>query len=368
MNPTVPIVPEYGLGALSDVFPSILPHLGLRGEDVLGFPDAERYLVILVDALGAEHLDSATTPYMHRLAAHGRLITSGVPSTTVTSLTSLGTGLTPGQHGMAGYTFRLRPNGRIFCPLDWPRGVSAADVQPQITIFERLRSQRVPSYVVVPDFFRGTGMTQASMRGSQFFGVRDEDDLDMRIELAVQGASQPGPSVGYLYERRLDQVGHPHGVDSPQWRDSLRHIDSFLKSLRTALPADVIMVITGDHGMVNVDQRVWFEQEPELCAGVAALAGEPRFRHLYTAEPDAVARRWRDFFGADAWVSTRAEAINDGWFGPTTASSAVRFGDVVVASTTSCAVVSSRHPNEANLKGMHGSLTSTEMRVPLLVD
>ena len=35
-----------------------------------------------------------------------RTLTSVTPTTTATALTSLGTGLDPGQHGVAGYSFR----------------------------------------------------------------------------------------------------------------------------------------------------------------------------------------------------------------------------------------------------------------------
>ena len=46
------------------------------------------------------------------LLGDARPITSAVPSTTVTSLASLGTGLVPGQHGMVGYTSRVPSTGR----------------------------------------------------------------------------------------------------------------------------------------------------------------------------------------------------------------------------------------------------------------
>ena len=68
------------------------------------------------------------------------------------------------------------------------------------------------------------------------------------------------------------------------------------------------------------------EDEPELLAGVTVLAGEPRFRQLYVDldRPERVAQRWQDRLGPNAWVRTRDDAIDDGWFGrsPTTCGSA----------------------------------------------
>ena len=51
------MVPGYGRSTLADLLPSLAAHLGVPGaQDVLGLPDAERYLVVLVDGLGAAQL------------------------------------------------------------------------------------------------------------------------------------------------------------------------------------------------------------------------------------------------------------------------------------------------------------------------
>ena len=93
-----------------------------------------------------------------------------------------------------------------------------------------------------------------------------------------------------------------------------------VERLRDELPDDVVLIVTGDHGMVDVPRRnqILAEDEPELMAGVDALAGEGRFRQLYVDRdhPSAVAARWADRLGDLAWVRTRDEAIDEGWFGP----------------------------------------------------
>ena len=143
-----------------------------------------------------------------------------------------------------------------------------------------------------------------------------------------------------------------------------------LAQLRAALPGDVRLLVTGDHGMVNVpdDSRLVVEDEPDLLAGVTALAGEGRFRQLMTADPAAVADRWRDRLGERAWVRTRTEAIEDGWFGQVSPRLADQFGDVLVAMANDGAVMSRALPKELTLVGMHGSLTAAELDVPLLAD
>ena len=112
------------------------------------------------------------------------------------------------------------------------------------------------------------------------------------------------------------------------------------------------------------------EDEATLMAGVDALAGEGRFRQLYVDrdDPAAVAARWADRLGDLAWVRTRAEAIETGWFGPVDPALVERWGHVLVAMRKDWAVMTRQFPRELTLIGMHGSLTAEEMLVPLFID
>jgi hypothetical protein len=68
-------------------------------------------------------------------------------------------------------------------------------------------------------------------------------------------------------------------------------------------------------------------------------------------------------------VVSREEAIAAGWFGErVTDDVRPRIGDVVVAARGSAAVVRRKvEPLESSLIGHHGSLTTAEQRVPLLL-
>src|SRR5690606_38215749 len=93
--------------------------------------------------------------------------------------------------------------------------------------------------------------------------------------------------------------------------------------LAAALPAGTLLVITADHGMVDVPyiSRLDIASRPELRRGIALLGGEPRLAQLYCRDeaPAAVARsaaRFADAVDGRAWVFSRDEAIEAGWFGP----------------------------------------------------
>ncbi|MDN5571169.1 MAG: alkaline phosphatase family protein [Propionibacteriaceae bacterium] len=375
MGAETPLVPDYGRSTLADVFGSVATSLGVDGwPDPLSLPASRRWVILLIDGLGDANLAAADdcAPYLSELrAAQGRTITSAAPSTTATSITSLGTGLPPGEHGIVGYSFRNPVSGGLLNALAWERELSALDVQPRLTGFERLARSGIDLTNVGLARFQGTGLTECALRGARFRPVPQEEDHASRIEQVVDAAASGEASLVYFYERELDHTGHGEGWQSSTWRHALRRVDNLARRLRDRLPDDVSLLITGDHGMVDSPRESWLiaEDVPGLLDDVTLLAGEGRFRQLY-AEPGRVgdvARRWASALGERAWVVTRDEAIAGGWFGPNVGRNAERIGDVLVLLRDDGAVMTRSQPKEFGLVGMHGSLTDAEMRVPLLV-
>lgn len=364
------VLPAYGHGSLAEILPSVCANLGVDGaQDVLGLGSGDRWVVLLIDGLGEDLLanHAAHAPFLSGLRSQGRVITAGTPSTTVTSITSLGTGLPPGQHGMAGYSFRIHDR-EILNALLWDTTTKATTLQPHPTWFIRAEKVGVRTASVTPARFQGTGLTEASLRGAEFCGVHDENNHSLWCRKVVAAATAADRTLVYAYERELDHIGHGAGVASTAWKKVLRRIDQQAARLRAELPPDVRLVITADHGMLDVPGRnfVLLEHEPDLLAGVDSFAGEGRLRHFYSTEPAEVAARWADRMGDHAWVRIREDAIDEGWFGPVDDRVRGHFGDVVVAMRTDWAVMSTTLPRELDLIGMHGSLTPVEMNIPLL--
>jgi hypothetical protein len=139
------------------------------------------------------------------------------------------------------------------------------------------------------------------------------------------------------------------------------------------LPPGTQLVVIADHGMVTVpeDGKLDFDTEPALHAGVRMLGGDARARYVYT-EPgatDDVLATWQELIGDRAWIHTREETITAGWFGPVVEPRIRdRIGDIVVAAREHFAIVRSQvTPKLSRLIGHHGSLTTDEQLVPLLV-
>jgi len=367
------VLPHYFGGSLGDVIPSAVAALGTPGwSNVLGLPQAESYVVFLVDGLGWNLLRSRAefAPYLSSLADGTEPLTCGVPSTTATSLTSLGTGLPPGAHGVVGFTSRIPGTNELLNALEWDRDDVDPHVwQPHETAFERAATAGVSTTSVSKRRFEGSGLSIASQRGATFIGA---DTIGERISAAVRAAAET-TSLTYVYEGELDSTGHHSGTRSWAWEHQLSAADAFAAQLREALPRQTALVVVADHGMVDAspDLKLDVDQHPHLLQGVHLFGGEARFRHLYCDEGavERVAFEWREQMGENAWVVTRDQAIDEGWFGSVDSHVRARLGDVMVASRGSGAVVATeQRPEEAALIGLHGSLTCDEMLVPLLVD
>ncbi len=370
------VTPAYGDRSLADVVPALARALG-RGDVFPGseqlslrLPDADSYVLLLVDGLGhallAEHAEHA--PYLASLLPGTAPLTVGVPSTTATSLTSLGTALPPGGHGLVGYTSRIPGTDRLLNALMWSKDVDPHLWQPHRTAFARLAAAGVRTTVVNKREFAGSGLTEASARGACFVGV---DRVGER-QVAVQEASAAVPSLTYIYDGDLDWTGHRYGVASPQWRAQLGLTDLAVRRLRETLPEATRIVVVADHGMVDADpdDRVDVDEVPQLARGVVLLGGEARFRHVYCRAAAAVEvrDRWRGVLGDRAEVLLREEAVAQGWFGAVTEVVLPRIGEVVAACRGRFTVLGSHtFPHESRLVGVHGSLTPAEMLVPVLV-
>jgi len=365
----VPLIPAYGESSLADLPGSALAALGLGGANTLNLAPARRVCVFLVDGLG-ERLLRAHAEAAPFLSAHlGRVLTAGFPATTVTSLSTLGTGVPPGEHGMLGMQLAVPGEGRLLNCLRWtttgPEIVPEA-WQPAATVYQRAEAEGVRPVYVGPAMFEGTGLTRAVHRGVRYVGA---DTVDDRVE-GVRQALRDDRAYVVTYYGDLDAMGHMVGWGTPEWREQLAIVDGMAERLAAALPPGSALYVTADHGMVNVTERIDVDETPELREGVAMIGGDARARHVY-AEPGAagaVLETWRETLAGRGWVLPREEAVAAGWFGRAVRREWLeRVGDVVAVPYGGLAVIASRQdPMEAAMVGVHGSLTPEEQYIPLV--
>jgi len=358
-------------GSLSDLTPSIFASLGLASSNVLEIESAVggRECLLLVDGLGSRQLVNFPdeTPHLSQLMKNSSELRVGFPSTTVTSLTSLGTGLLPGLHSMLGYTVRVPDSGtpgRLLNPLKWDDRVDPLFWQPEPTLFERAVAEDIQVHHVASKRYAGSGFTEASLRGAAYVAADTHDEL---VRESAKSLSRTR-SFSYVYLNDLDAAGHTYGVGSQQWRDALVSIDRLVGNLCKALPRGARLWVTADHGMTNVEEKIVIENE--LALDVTLIGGEPRARHIYVREGSAsdVASRWRAVLGERADIFTKEEAVLDGLFGEEVNERSLRrLGDVIAIPRNHAILMDeSRVRFEGAMVGHHGALTDEEVYVPLV--
>ncbi|MEE8602619.1 alkaline phosphatase family protein [Euzebya tangerina] len=355
-----PIKPDYGAAWIGGVIPGLCSS---SPPDWL--PDAavaaNRVVVLVLDGLGWSMLADHGTHLPTISGMTGRAVTCGVPSTTATGLSCITTGLTPAEHGLLGYRFGLDQG--VLNVLRWRydggrKGPDAATLQPVPAFDGR------PLPTIVKSEFDGTGFTEAHLRGGHFRGWQTPAVLRNQVALALQAGSR----VVYAYYDGIDKVAHAHGLGDPMFTAELADTNRLVDDLLALIPSDGALVITADHGHVEVGPDAIVGTDP-VDRLIARRAGESRFRSLY-ARPNKqqeLLTACREVFGDRCWVFSRDELFDGGWFGPAgPPQHRRRIGDVVLAPFADIGIADPATPGEDQMASRHGSLTEEEMLVPLL--
>ena len=381
-NGLAEVRPRYGAASLADVLPSLLATLGVPGAtDPLGLATrvlagVNRIALLLVDGLGHHLIPLAAqvAPTLTDLAAGhtgtSLELTSGFPSTTPTSLVSVATGAPPGPHGVLGFTVNVPGTRKVLIHIVWQDDPDPRRWQPLQTQFSLAAAAGVEVTAVSRPEFVGSGLTGAMLRGTPYLGATTVDEIATGMLTSLVKGQR---SLVYGYTPEVDRSGHLHGVASAEWLVAVAGVDRLLSRLIDGLPEDAALVVTADHGMLDVpaEDRIDVDTDRRLRSAVRVMAGEPRVRYLHTrrgARDDVIAT-WRELLGDRAWVTTREEAVAAGWFGPVPEEHLARIGDVVVTCRGRTAVVATRSepPMTSRLVAYHGSSTTLEMAVPLLI-
>ncbi|HEX4082745.1 MAG TPA: alkaline phosphatase family protein [Acidimicrobiales bacterium] len=367
--PPTPVLPAFDGPCIANVVPMLLGRAHRADPPVR--PDwvpapvarADQIVLLVLDGLGWEQLRARPTGAPTLASATGGPITSVAPSTTAAALTSLTTGLPPAVHGLVGY--RLGVDGTVLNVLGWRLGrADARTVLPPRTFQPHPAFPGHPATPVVSRAdYAPTGFTAAHLGDAALHGLRTPSGLIVEVRRLLAD----GEPFVYAYYDGIDRVAHAYGL-AEHYDAELRFVDRLVADVLDVLPPGAVLVVTADHGQVDVGTSVEVLGR-DVMDGVRLLSGEGRFRGLHCRPGAAadVAAAATDAFGHIAWVRTREELIDDGWLGgepiPAVAD---RLGDVVLAPFEPTAFLDPADTGEQRLVGRHGSLTEAEMLVPLV--
>ena len=356
---------------LADLTNSIFNSLSVsQTTDTLGIGQQEqRECLILIDGLGQDAVDRYGDEFeIFSELKQVKNLSANFPSTTATSLSTLGTGVLPGVHGMLGYTVRVpRSDNRLLNALKWDERVDPVMWQKVPTLFQRAVADGVSVTHVAAKRYEGSGFTQAALRGAKYVGANGIDEMVLAVALALKAQ----PSFVYTYLNTLDSAGHSDGVGSDKWLTALSQVSEFISKVKSSVPAGTRVWVTSDHGMVNSTQQLILGQDNDLLKNVTLIGGEPRARHIYIkegAESETISQ-WQEQLAGRAQVLSKESAISSGLFGEVVSQdSTERMGDLIAIAQNDLILIDpDRIREESSMVGHHGGVTNTEVEIPLLL-
>lgn len=364
----LPALPK-SLGRLSDVFISALGAISGK-HNRLALPSVKSACVIMVDGLGSVNLRNRAghAPRMFAALERDGSIQVGFPSTTATSLSSFSTGDRAGKHGMVGYQIYDRSAKEIVNLLTGIASkADAAKWQQSKTVSELAKEQSIDCFFVGAAEYENSGFTMATMPAAKHQSAKSIQD---RFEAALTILQTKKRSLVYLYIPELDMKAHQFGAKSGEWVEKLEELESELAKFRAKLPQSVGVLLTADHGIIDVDHsnHIYLDefQLPELLS----VGGDPRVLYLYFQNPpnQAFISSLQEQLGSRVFVATDKTLVAAGWFGEVQDFSRDRMPDIFLVSIGEVALYHRDFAKPKSLKmvGQHGSISDQELTVPLL--
>ena len=358
-----PVIPDYAGGCISNIVPALLEQVPADPWLPKVATDADQVVLLVLDGLGWEQLQDRASLAPTLCSLVGGPITSVSPSTTATALTSIATGLTPGEHGVVGY--RVAVDHEVLNILRWttPSGDARGSIDPHGFQPHAAFCGHRPAIVTKAEFV-SSGFSGAHLSDVRFNGYRVPSTMLVELQRAMK-ANEP---FVYAYYDGIDKVAHEYGLGE-HYDAELAWVDRLVGDVLGLLPPGAALVITADHGQVDVGDHL-VDLHPDVMSQVSYQSGEGRFRWLH-ARPgrvEALAGAVREHHGDTGWVRTRDETVDEGWWGPhVNDTTRQRLGDVALVAREPVSYVDPADTGPFQLVGRHGSLTAAEMYVPLLV-
>lgn len=365
---------------------------------LLGSGTVQRIVLVLMDALSLHRLQrwsqggglGETAPVWDRLAQDGFLapLTSIVPSTTSAALTSLWTGRSAAEHGIAGYELWLREYGVVanmitHSPMTFRNstgsltqaGFDPEKYLPFTTLGTHFAAHGVKTYALQHHSIVQSGLSKMFFRDVTVQAFNTPSDLWVNARHLLETHANER-MYAWVYWGELDHLSHFYGPDDERTVAEFASFSTaferlFLARLSPEARRNTMVILTADHGQINTQKHSKFDlnHHPDFTRRLHLQpTGENRLAYLYLRPGqydgmvDYMERTWPNQF-------TRldpAAAVSAGLFGPGKLHPRLldRLGDVIVLGRGSAYWWWADKENK--LHGRHGGLSPEEMVVPFL--
>lgn len=326
-------------------------------------------------------------------------MTSQFPSTTPAHVTCINTGLPVAQHGVYEWHYYEPLVDAVITPLRFSyasdsqadtlkdTGVAPETLYPTRTFHQHLQSLGVQSHIFQSAAYMHSTYSNVIFKGATSLNPFRmlEEGLDRLVARILD--KEENPAYYLLYYDKIDASSHLHGPGSQHLATVIDHcflsIEQFLYQKLRRLTGDTLLILTADHGQIEVspDTTFYINREiPEITRYlltdkrgqplVPAGSARDMFLHVKDELLDEAIALLKQRLGSRAEIHLTADLIPQNLFGSTTPSSAFlsRVGNVVILPAPRETVWWFEDGRFAmHFQGHHGGLTPEEMEIPLLL-
>lgn len=397
------IYPHYDGRSILNIPSSICHWLGVPGlgagplaPQILSTLDDgyQNVVLILMDALSLECFRSLmrdnTLPVWAKLTDDGIFtpLTSIAPSTTSVALTSLWTGISAAEHGIAGYELWMKEYGIVVntilqAPMSFQGdvgGLRRAGFVPETFIEStllgtHLTKNGVQAYAFQHQCIAHSGLSRMLMQDVNVNSFRTQADLWVNVRTTLEKNSSQRKFI-WVYWGEVDNFSHHYGPNDERTINEFVNFSTtfenlFLDRLTAHTRQKTLLILLSDHGQIETqpDQHYDLRHHPDLVRHLHIMpTGENRLAYLYLrhgqaeAIHDYIEHVWPGKFAfLDPRVSVESGLIGLGKPHPRLLD---RLGDMIVVARDAAYLWWSPKPD--HLVGRHGGLSAQEMLVPFL--
>jgi predicted AlkP superfamily pyrophosphatase or phosphodiesterase len=218
-------------------------------------------------------------------------------------------------------------------------------------------SSRDRPTAVFPKFIRKDGVTSLAEMEEQVYLLHQKE----------------GRHFTLCYWPEPDASLHRYGVSSNEVSPIFKEIDSMVERLSKKL-SDTIIVISADHGLVDVEEILYIDDYPEMLECLAyplSLDDRSVSVFLKQGKKEAFLKAFQQHFQKDFLLLSRNEVFKTALFGHADFNKTAKdfIGDYLIVSVSGKSL-HQRLPNgekPVEFKGSHAGLMSDEVKVPLII-
>jgi hypothetical protein len=337
---------------------------------------------VLLDGLGMNLLERMPEESFFRRHLRRRILATS-PSTTACALTGIATGEWASEHAVTGWFTQVPEYGLTMTTLPLverfsgrslaEQGLGAYELFPLRAYHAEMSASVL---TLLPRPIANTAFARYSR--AETLGEPYESLAEARDKAVEHVRSAGAASHTYLYVPDVDTACHHHGVESDEALHLLLGIDGELSRLAGALRGRATLVISADHGLIDVPPAGHLSLTPgdsmlELLE--APPSGDARLPifHVRQGYTEELARAFAARFGQAIRLLPSAEADRIRLFGPRPMSKIARsrFGDFVGIALAPCSLhYRTAPPGGAAQRvyvAQHAGLSPEEMYIPLIV-